>query len=180
VPNLKRDCFLDQKIHTDQILECNGRSGCKLNGLKYFKNGETFTQLIECPRWSNWNDSTQCIGNCGSDGKKSQTRTCDFKNKLNCIGSNMREQSCKSPCGNWIDKTNCKTIPKSCLRYREQGPIKRICDGSNNQFKCIDNITKKSLTMVRKNIVTRHNAVTGEIGQSLTKNASQKTNPIKH
>ena len=143
VPNLKRDCFLDQKTHTDQILECNGRSGCKLNGLKYFKNGETFTQLIECPKWSNWNDSTQCIGNCGSDGKKSQTRTCDFKNKLNCIGSNMREQSCKSPCGNWIDKTNCKTIPKSCLRYREQGPIKRICDGSNNQFKCIDNITKK-------------------------------------
>ena len=138
----ERDCFTDLKTHTEQILQCNGISGCKHNG-KYFKNGETFTQLIECPRWSNWNDSTECIGTCGSDGKKWQKRTCDFKNELTCKGLDQQQVSCESPCGNWIDQVNCATTPKTCLRPGEKGPIKRVCNGTDKQFKCIDNITKK-------------------------------------
>ena len=140
--NVERDCFVGQKTHTEQIKQCIGGNFCKHNG-KYFKNGETFTQLIECPKWSNWNDSTECIGTCGSDGKKLQTRTCDSENGLTCKGLDQQQVSCESPCGNWIDQVNCATIPKTCLRPDEKGPIKRVCNGTDKQFKCIDNITKK-------------------------------------
>jgi hypothetical protein len=140
-PNIEKDCFVNQKTHTNQILKCNGSSVCKHND-QYFKGGDTFTQIIECPKWSNWIDSPQCIGICGSDGKRSQKRTCDFKNGLSCIGSNIRDQSCESPCGIWRKKSQCPT--NTCVQTGDTPLIKKICDGTDKQFKCIDNTKKVS------------------------------------
>ena len=135
-PNVERDCFVGQKTHTEQIKQCIGGNFCNHNG-QYIKDGEFSKQSIKCPKWSNWIDSTQCIGTCGSDGQKSQTRTCDSENGLTCKGLDQQQVSCKSPCGVWRKKSQCPT--NTCLQTGDTPLIKQICDGTDKQFKCIDN-----------------------------------------
>jgi hypothetical protein len=147
VPNFERDCFTEpKKTYTEEIKVCKGINGCLNANKEYFKDGNTdhtATQSITCPKWSNWNDSAQCEGICGREGKRLEIRSCDSANWLKCIGSDKQKVPCNSPCGNWIDKVNCASEKQTCLRFGEKGSIKRICDGSDKQFSCINNSTKK-------------------------------------